>query len=108
MGHSVLVVEDAEDIRQLVATVLQRAGMDVREVGTGRDCLAAVAEQQPDLVVLDLGLPDADGTEVCRQLRAISDCYVLMVTGRAEEVDMLVGLAVGADGYMVKPFSPRD
>ncbi len=108
MGHSVLVVEDAEDIRQLVATVLQRAGMDVREVGTGRDCLAAVAEQQPDLVVLDLGLPDADGTEVCRQLRAISDCYVLMVTGRAEEVDMLVGLAVGADGYMVKPFSPRE
>ena len=108
MGHSVLVVEDADDIRQLVATVLQRAGMDVREVGTGRDCLAAVAEQQPDLVVLDLGLPDADGTEVCRQLRAISDCYVLMVTGRAEEVDMLVGLAVGADGYMVKPFSPRE
>lgn len=108
MKHSVLVVEDTADIRRLVVTVLQRAGMDVREVGTGGECLAQVRQDPPDLVVLDLGLPDADGTEVCRELRAISDCYVLMLTARAEEVDMLVGLAVGADGYMVKPFSPRE
>lgn len=108
MGHSILVVEDAEDVRALVVTVLRRAGMDVREVASGAECLAAVRGSQPDLVVLDLGLPDADGTEVCRQLRVESDCYVLMLTGRAEEVDMLVGLAVGADGYMVKPFSPRE
>lgn len=108
MKHSVLVVEDAEDIRQLVVTVLQRAGFDVQEASSGRECLEKVRQQAPDLVVLDLGLPDADGTEVCRELRAISDCYVLMLTGRAEEVDMLVGLAVGADGYMVKPFSPRE
>jgi DNA-binding response OmpR family regulator len=89
-------------------TVLRRAGMDVREASTGRDCLAQVRQQQPDLVVLDLGLPDMDGTEVCRQLRTISDCFVLILTGRVEEVDMLIGLAVGADGYMVKPFSPRE
>lgn len=103
-----MVVEDADDIRELIVGVLRRAGMDVREVSTGGDALARVREQQPDLVVLDLGLPDVDGTEVCRQLRAMSDCYVLMLTGRAEEVDMLIGLAVGADGYMVKPFSPRE
>jgi DNA-binding response OmpR family regulator len=64
--------------------------------------------QAPDVVVLDLGLPDADGTEVCRQIRAESECYVLMLTARAEEVDLLIGLAVGADGYMAKPFSPRE
>lgn len=108
MGNSILVVEDADDVRALVVTVLRRAGMDVREAASGAECLVAVRESQPDLVVLDLGLPDADGTEVCRQLRAESDCYVLMLTARAEEVDMLVGLAVGADGYMVKPFSPRE
>ena len=108
MGRSVLVVEDTDDIRELVVTVLRRAGMDVREASTGRDALMLVREQQPDLVVLDLGLPDADGMEVCRQLREMSDCYVLILTARAEEVDVLVGLAVGADGYMVKPFSPRE
>jgi DNA-binding response OmpR family regulator len=58
--------------------------------------------------VLDLGLPDADGTEVCRQIRAETQCYVLMLTARAEEVDLLIGLAVGADGYMAKPFSPAE
>lgn len=108
MGHSVLVVEDADDIRALVVRVMQRAGIDVREARNGRECLARVHEQQPDLVVLDVGLPDTDGTEVCRQLRAMSNCYVLMLTGRAEEVDVLVGLASGADGYMIKPFSPRE
>lgn len=108
MPHSVLVVEDADDIRALVVTVLERAGMDVREARSGQECLAQVRARQPDLVVLDLGLPDADGTEICRQLRAESECYVLMLTGRTDEVDLLVGLAVGADGYMAKPFSPRE
>ncbi|HYO20084.1 MAG TPA: response regulator transcription factor [Dermatophilaceae bacterium] len=108
MGHSVLVVEGAEDVRALLVSVLQRAGMDTREATTGSECLAQVRESQPDLVVLDLGLPDADGTEVCRQLRAMSSCYVLMLSSSAEEVDLLVGLAVGADGYMVKPISPRE
>src|SRR4051794_1451995 len=107
-GQSVLVVEDTEEIRELVATVLRRAGMDVRIATTGAECLAEVRREVPDVVVLDLGLPDADGTEVCRQLRAETDCYVLMLTARAEEVDLLIGLAVGADGYMSKPFSPRE
>jgi DNA-binding response OmpR family regulator len=107
-GQSVLVVEDTEEIRELVATVLRRAGMAVRVATTGAECLAEVRREVPDVVVLDLGLPDADGTEVCRRLRAETDCYVLMLTARAEEVDLLIGLAVGADGYMAKPFSPRE
>jgi DNA-binding response OmpR family regulator len=106
--QSVLVVEDTEEIRELVVTVLRKAGFDVRAVGSGAEALDAVRRQVPDLVVLDLGLPDADGTEVCRQIRAETECYVLMLTARAEEVDLLIGLAVGADGYMAKPFSPRE
>ena len=106
--QSVLVVEDADEIRELVATVLGKAGFDVRAVGTGAGCLEEVRRRPPDLIVLDLGLPDTDGTEVCRQLRAETGCYVLMLTARAEEVDLLIGLAVGADGYMAKPFSPRE
>jgi DNA-binding response OmpR family regulator len=108
MGHSVLVVEGADDMRALVVTGLQRAGMDTFEATSGSECLAQVRESHPDLVVLDLGLPDAEGTEVCRQLRTMSNCYVLMLSGSPEEVDVLIGLAVGADGYMVKPFSPRE
>lgn len=108
MKQSVLVVEDAEDIRALVVEVMKRAGLDTREAASGQECLAMVRDRQPDLVLLDLGLPDIDGTELCRQLLAMSNCYVLMLTARAEEADMLIGLAVGADGYMVKPFSPRE
>ena len=107
-AQSVLVVEDTEEIRELVTTVLGKAGFDVRAVGTGAGCMDEVRRQAPDLIVLDLGLPDTDGTEVCRQVRAETECYVLMLTARAEEVDLLIGLAVGADGYMAKPFSPRE
>jgi DNA-binding response OmpR family regulator len=106
--QSVLVVEDTDEIRELVRTVLTKAGFDVRAVASGAECLDEVRKQTPDLIVLDLGLPDADGTEVCRQVRAETECYVLMLTARAEEVDLLIGLAVGADGYMAKPFSPRE
>ena len=106
--QSVLVVEDTDEIRELVVTVLRRAGFDVREAVSGAAALEEVRRDAPDLIVLDLGLPDADGTEVCRQIRAETQCYVLMLTARAEEVDLLIGLAVGADGYMAKPFSPRE
>src|SRR3712207_128932 len=107
-GSSVLVVEDTDEIRELVCTVLTRAGMDVRAVASGTACMDELRRSAPDVVVLDLGLPDGDGTEVCRRIRAESECYVLMLTARAEEVDLLIGLAVGADGYMAKPFSPRE
>ena len=107
-GQTVLVVEDTDEIRELVVTVLTKAGMDVRAVASGGACMEELRRSVPDVVVLDLGLPDADGTEICRQIRAETQCYVLMLTARAEEVDLLIGLAVGADGYMAKPFSPRE
>jgi two-component system, OmpR family, catabolic regulation response regulator CreB len=107
-GQTVLVVEDTDEIRELVVTVLTKAGMDVRAVASGAACMEELRRSVPDVVVLDLGLPDADGTEICRQIRAETQCYVLMLTARAEEVDLLIGLAVGADGYMAKPFSPRE
>jgi DNA-binding response OmpR family regulator len=107
-GQTVLVVEDTDEIRELVVTVLTKAGMDVRAVASGAACMEELRRSVPDVVVLDLGLPDADGTEICRQIRAETQCSVLMLTARAEEVDLLIGLAVGADGYMAKPFSPRE
>ena len=91
--QSVLVVEDTDEIRELVRTVLAKAGFDVRAVSSAAECLAEVRRQPPDLIVLDLGLPDADGTEVCRQVRAETECYVLMLTARAEEIDLLFALA---------------
>src|SRR3954467_5333451 len=82
--------------------------MDVRAVDSGAACMEEVRRNPPDLIVLDLGLPDADATESCRQLRADTQRYALRLTARAEEVALLIGLAVGADGYMAKPFSPRE
>ncbi|SCX43142.1 DNA-binding response regulator, OmpR family, contains REC and winged-helix (wHTH) domain [Klenkia marina] len=105
---SVLVVEDVPEVRALVSTTLAGVGLGVRAVGTARECLAEVGAVQPDVIVLDRGLPDADGTELCRELRSRTHAYVLMVSTHADEVDVLVGLAAGADGYMAVPFSPRE
>ncbi|CAB4901776.1 MAG: response regulator [Actinobacteria bacterium] len=105
---SVLVVEDVVETRELVACALGRAGLGVRAVGTARECLAEVAAAPPDVVVLDLELPDADGTELCRELRTRTHAYLLLLSAQADEVDVLVGLAAGADGYMAKPFSTRE
>lgn len=105
----VLVVDDAAEIRLMVAAALNRdGGYALSEATSGTEALDAARNFRPDVVVLDLGLPDIDGVEVCRELRTFTDAYVLMLTGRDEEVDRLVGLAVGADDYMTKPFSPRE
>lgn len=106
--HRVLVVDDDADIRDLLVFVLEQAGLQVSWAETGEDALAKVRDERPDLVTLDLTLPDMDGTDVCRRLREFSDAYVMMITGRASEIDRLVGLEVGADDYMNKPFSPRE
>ena len=103
-----VVIEDDEDIRLLISTVLEQRGLRVRSAGSGRAGLALVEEHQPDLVTLDLGLPDIEGFEVCRRLRTISDAYVVMVSASADEVDQLLSLEIGADDYITKPFSPRD
>ena len=105
---SAVVIEDDEDIRLLITTVLEQRGLQVRSASSGRAGLALVEEHQPDLVTLDLGLPDIEGFEVCRRLRTISDAYVVMVSASADEVDQLLSLEIGADDYITKPFSPRD
>jgi len=104
----ILVVEDEESLASLIASYLSRDGYDVEVVGDGLEALARARVTPPDVVVLDLGLPGADGIEVCRSLRTFSDCYVIILTARVEEVDRLIGLSVGADDYLTKPFSPRE
>jgi two-component system, OmpR family, response regulator len=103
-----LVIEDDADIRALVAAVLAGSGFDVHQSGTGRDVEALLQKHRPDLITLDLGLPDVDGVEVCRRIRESSDAYIIMLTARTEEGDRLIGLHVGADDYMSKPFSTRE
>lgn len=106
--RTVLVVDDDPDQRELVAVVLGGVGYRIEEAASGAEAVEATRTHAPDLVTLDLGLPDMDGTEVCRALREFSDAYVIMLTGRADESDRLIGLDVGADDYMVKPFSPKE
>lgn len=104
----VLVVEDERPLAQIVADYLVRAGYDAIQVHTGPDGVSAARDRDPDLVVLDLGLPGLDGVEVCREIRSFSDCYIIMVTARDDEIDKLIGLGVGADDYLTKPFSLRE
>lgn len=104
----ILVVDDEEPLARVVASYLQAEGFDVRLAFDGLDAVAAAREARPDLIVLDLMLPGIDGIEVCRQVRTFSDCYIIMLTARDEEVDKVIGLSVGADDYVVKPFSPRE
>lgn len=105
---SALVIDDEPSLVRVVEGFLTRDGFAVRTAADGETALALARESEPDVVVLDLGLPGIDGIEVCRQLRTFSGCYVLMLTARADEVDLLVGLGVGADDYVTKPFSPRE
>jgi len=104
----VLVVDDEKPILDLVGGYVVREGWHLLKASDGETALAVARKQAPDVVVLDLMLPEIDGLEVCRRLRAFSDAYVLMLTARGEEVDKIVGLSVGADDYLVKPFSPRE
>ena len=103
-----LVVEDEPALARLVGSYLTRAGHAVTYSSSGLEAVEVARRLDPDVVVLDLGLPGLDGIEVCRRLRTFSDCYVIMLTARDDEVDKLVGLSVGADDYLTKPFSPRE
>jgi DNA-binding response OmpR family regulator len=104
----ILVVDDEPPLVTLVADYLRREGHEVLTAGDGLTALELARTARPDVIVLDLMLPGLDGIEVCRRLRQFSDAYVLMLTAKAEEIDKLVGLAVGADDYVTKPFSPRE
>jgi DNA-binding response OmpR family regulator len=106
--QSVLVVEDETSIASFVALYLKNAGYGIRTVGTGQEALDTLARERPDLIVLDLMLPDLDGLEVCKRVRQSSDVPILMLTARDEDVDKIIGLEVGADDYLTKPFNPRE
>jgi two-component system OmpR family response regulator len=103
-----LVIEDDQDIRELVRAVLTQAGFDVSVAASGTEGVLAARSLNPDVITLDLGLPDIDGFEVSRQIREFSDAYIVMLTARAEELDTLIGLESGADDYLTKPFRPRE
>ncbi len=111
MARRVLVVDDEPEIRAVLRAYLEHDGFVVSEAGTGAEALRralATDGTEPDVVLLDIGLPDLDGLEVLRTIRRASDVYVVLVTARADEVDTLVGLRTGADDYVTKPFSPRE
>ena len=107
-AQNVLVVEDEASIASFVSLYLKNAGYTVRTAATGSEALSQVASEQPGLIVLDLMLPDIDGIEVCRRIRTRSDVPILMLTARDEDVDKIIGLEVGADDYLTKPFNPRE
>lgn len=106
--QSALVVEDAPEFQELLVTLLEGAGFSVTATSDGETGVELARRSAPDIVLLDVELPGIDGIEVCRRIRTFSDVYVIMLTGRDEEVDRLVGLSIGADDYVTKPFFPRE
>jgi len=107
-GRKVLVVDDEDSVRELIELYLKKEGFEVIHARDGREALRLNGQHHPDLIVLDLMLPGLDGWEVCRQIRSSHQVPIIMLTARTEEVDRIVGLELGADDYVVKPFSPRE
>jgi DNA-binding response OmpR family regulator len=107
MTH-ILIVEDAPEAAELATALLRGAGFDTSTAGTGQAAMELARAHRPDVILLDLGLPDADGTELCRSLREFSDAYIVMLTSRDDEIDKVLGLKLGADDYVTKPYSPRE
>ncbi len=105
---TILIADDDPHIRQVVRFAVEKAGFSVEEAQNGADALEKIADVDPDLVVLDVMMPEMDGTEVCRRLRADSDVPVVFLSSRDEEIDRVIGLELGGDDYVTKPFSPRE
>lgn len=108
MAHKILVVDDEDTLLRTVRAYLEQEGFTVQTASNGRLALIIFREFKPDLLVLDIMLPEVDGLEVLRRIRQISDVYVIMLTAKAEEADKVIGLGLGADDYVTKPFSPRE
>lgn len=108
MAKTILIVDDDAHIRDVINAALTNAGYAVISAADGAEGLSAVIAKQPDLVVLDVGMPQMDGLEVCREIRKTSDLPVLFLTARDDEIDRIVGFEVGGDDYVTKPFSPRE
>ena len=106
MPHTILVADDDPHIREIICFALEKAGMRTHAVADGAAALQAVERRAPDLIVLDIGMPEMDGLEVCRRLRQRSDVPVLCLSARDEEIDRILGLEMGGDDYVTKPFSP--
>ena len=104
----ILIVDDEKSIRTLVRSYLEADSYEVLEADNGREAVELARSSTPDLIVLDVGMPVLDGVEALREIRTFSDVYVVMLTARSDEVDKLIGLSVGADDYLTKPFSPRE
>jgi two-component system OmpR family response regulator len=108
MGKTILVVDDDPHIREVVRFALDKAGYRVEEAGDGRAAVEAFGRSRPDLIVLDILMPEMDGTDVCRAIRAVSKTPIIFLTSKDDEVDRVVGLELGGDDYVPKPFSPRE
>jgi two-component system alkaline phosphatase synthesis response regulator PhoP len=108
MSHRILVVDDEPSVTDLLAYNLRKALYDVQVAADGRAALRLARESQPDLILLDLMIPEVDGLDVCRELRKTSDVPIIMITARGEELDRVLGLEIGADDYVTKPFSVRE
>jgi two-component system OmpR family response regulator len=106
--HRILAVDDDLHIREVIRVALRKAGMNVTEARDGKEGIARFAADRPDLIILDIGMPELDGLEVCRQIRKSSDVPILFLTARDDEIDRVLGLEIGGDDYVTKPFSPRE
>ena len=108
MTHRILIVDDDLHIREVIRVALKKAGMTVVEARDGKEALIRFASDRPDLIILDIGMPEFDGLDVCREIRKSSDVPILFLSARDEEIDRILGLEIGGDDYVTKPFSPRE
>jgi two-component system alkaline phosphatase synthesis response regulator PhoP len=108
MSHRILIVDDEPSVTDLIAYNLRKFLYDVQTAANGREALRLAREYKPDLILLDLMIPEVDGLDVCRELRKTSDVSIIMITARGEEIDRVLGLEIGADDYVTKPFSVRE
>ncbi|MGB8397931.1 response regulator [Bradyrhizobium sp.] len=108
MTHRILIVDDELHIREVIRVALKKAGMTVAEARDGREALIRFASDKPDLIILDIGMPEFDGLDVCREIRKFSDVPILFLSARDDEIDRVLGLEIGGDDYVTKPFSPRE
>ncbi|MBJ6127439.1 response regulator [Microvirga splendida] len=108
MAHRILVVDDDPHIREVICFALEKGGMATSIARDGREAVNRFRESNPDLIVLDIGMPEMDGLEVCRQIRKTSNVPILFLSARDEEIDRILGLEIGGDDYVTKPFSPRE
>jgi two-component system OmpR family response regulator len=108
LTHRILVVDDDQHIREVICVALRKAGMDPQEARDGKEALARFTADPPALIVLDIGMPELDGLDVCRLVRKSSDVPILFLSARDDEIDRILGLEIGGDDYVTKPFSPRE